>query len=299
MIFLMLMVSQVLPTWSEELTELNRRDLYNEPFSFKELLKKSPFLNYYIDLDLFDEKEITIIEVFLTDLNVELRKNHQCRTDEDNNACFERSCPIIDGNEWDQLLCIFKGSVLEDYSLELAENISQLNETGDFLTFMAEFITIPLPKGLEGISPFRTVEKTNDGQSPDLSEVLDDFLDDFVEQQKFDRELDDMISAVIDSPPLLNSEIENFRESVAECWGVKNFYNPKKGSVTLAFAMDRQGKIDPDSLKSISNTFEDSRSAQNAFQRAKRALMKCGVNGYDLPASKYQHWKRMELTFEQ
>ena len=174
MIFLMLMVSQVLPTWSEELTELSRRDFYNEPFSFKELLKKSPFLNDYIDLDLFDEKEITIIEVFLTDLNVELRRNHKCRTDEDNSACFERSCPIIDGNEWDQLLCIFRGSVLEDYSLELAKTISQLNETGDYLTFMAEFITISPPKGLEGISLFRTIEKTNDGQSLDLSGLLYD-----------------------------------------------------------------------------------------------------------------------------
>jgi len=290
----MLLVSQVLPTWSEEPTELSSRELYNKPFSFKELLKESPFLNDYIDLDAFNEKEITIIEVFLTDLNVELRKNHQCRTDEDNGACFERSCPIIDGNEWDQLLCIFKGSVLEDYSLELAEIISQLNETGDYLTFMAEFITIPLPKGLEGISLFRTVEETNDGQSPDLSELIDDFF----EHQEFDRELEKLIAGE-GAPPLLPSETENFRKSVAECWGVKNFYNPKKGSVTLAFAMNRQGKIDPDSLKLISNTFEDSRSAQNAFQRARRALMKCGVNGYDLPASKYQHWKRMELTFEQ
>ena len=64
-------------------------------------------------------------------------------------------------------------------------------------------------------------------------------------------------------------------------------------------AKHRQGKIDPNSVKSVSNTFEDSRSAQNAFQRAKRALMKCGVNGYDLPSNKYQQWKRMELTFEQ
>ena len=279
---------------SEEPNELNSKGLFNEPFSFREFIADIPFNEDFIDLDAFNEKEITIIEVFLTDLNVELRRNHQCRTNEDNSACFERSCHIIGGNEWDQLLCIFKGSVLEDYSLELAEIISQLNETGDFLTFMAEFITIPLPKGLEGISLFRTVEETNDGQSPDLSELIDDFF----EQQEFDRELEKLIAGE-GAPALLPSEIEKFKESVAECWDVKNFDNPKKGSTTLTFLMDRQGKIDPDSLKSISNTFEDSRSAQNAFQRAKRALMKCGVNGYDLPASKYQHWKRMELTFEQ
>ena len=290
----MLMVSQVLPIWSEEPTELSSRELYNEPFSFKELLKKSPFLNDYIDLNLFDEKEITIIEVFLTDLNVELRRNHQCRTNEDNSACFERSCPIMNGNEWDQLLCIFKGSVLEDYSLELAEIISQLNETGDFLTFMAEFITIPPPKGLEGISLFRTVEETNDGQSLDLSELIDNFF----EQQEFDRELEKLIAGE-GAPPLLPSEIEEFKKTVAECWGVKNFDSTEKGSITIAFSLDRQGKIDPDSVKSISNTFKDSRSAQSVFQRARRALMKCGVNGYDLPSDKYQQWKRMELTFEQ
>ena len=279
---------------SEEPNELNSTELFNDPLSFTEFVADIPFNEDFIDLDAFNETEITIMEVFLTDLNVELRRNHQCRSNEDNSACFERSCPIIDGNEWDQLLCIFKGSVLEEYSLELAEIISQLNETGDFLTFMAEFITIPLPKGLEGISLFRTVEETNDGQSPDLSELIDGFF----EQQELDRELEKLIVGE-GAPPLLPSETEKFKKTVAECWGVKNFDSTEKGSITIALSLDRKGKIDPDSLKSISNTFEDSRSAQNAFQRAKRAVMKCGVNGYDLPTSKYQYWKRMKLTFEQ
>ena len=292
------MVFQVLPTWSEEPSTLSSRELFNDPF-IREFLEKSPLSIDIIDFRLLNEQEIKIIEVLLTDLNLDLRNNHQCRNDEDNNTCFVRSCPTVYENEWDQLLCIFKGSILEDYSLELAEIDSQLNGPEDIPSYLRARIALPPPKGLEGISYFRGVEKKNDAQSPDLSELSYDFLDDFTEQQKLDWEFDDMISAVIDSPPLLDSEIENFRESVAGCWGVKNFDGSEKGSVTIAFSLDRKGKIDPDSLKSISNTFEDSRSAQNAFQRAKRAVMKCGVNGYDLPTSKYQHWKRMELTFEQ
>ena len=38
-------------------------------------------------------------------------------------------------------------------------------------------------------------------------------------------------------------------------------------------------------------------SAKQAFEAARRAIIRCGSSGYDLPEDKYGQWKEIEMTF--
>jgi hypothetical protein len=38
-------------------------------------------------------------------------------------------------------------------------------------------------------------------------------------------------------------------------------------------------------------------AAQQAYEAARRAIIRCGVNGYDLPEESYDHWRQVELVF--
>jgi hypothetical protein len=39
-------------------------------------------------------------------------------------------------------------------------------------------------------------------------------------------------------------------------------------------------------------------SARLAYEAGRRAIIRCGQNGYPLPAEKYDQWKEVEITFD-
>ena len=38
-------------------------------------------------------------------------------------------------------------------------------------------------------------------------------------------------------------------------------------------------------------------AARQAFEAARRAIIRCGASGFPLPAEKYEQWREMELVF--
>jgi hypothetical protein len=38
-------------------------------------------------------------------------------------------------------------------------------------------------------------------------------------------------------------------------------------------------------------------AARQAFEAARRAVIRCGTSGYDLPEESYDHWRELELVF--
>jgi hypothetical protein len=38
-------------------------------------------------------------------------------------------------------------------------------------------------------------------------------------------------------------------------------------------------------------------AAKQAFEAARRAIIRCGNDGFDLPVEKYDHWRDIEMTF--
>lgn len=85
--------------------------------------------------------------------------------------------------------------------------------------------------------------------------------------------------------------VAEFQGQVRACW------NPPEGGavVTVAFGMNRDGTVTSDSLRSIPREMADT----DSFTAARRAILVCGRDGYDLPPDQYEAWREIEMTFDQ
>ena len=89
-------------------------------------------------------------------------------------------------------------------------------------------------------------------------------------------------------------EREVFRSQVQSCW----MLNENPTAVVIGFSLDRSGRPDAVSMRLISNNVGSDAQISQAFAAAKRAVLRCGREGYDLPVEKYEQWRDIELTFD-
>ncbi len=96
------------------------------------------------------------------------------------------------------------------------------------------------------------------------------------------------VAALAQPVQLTPAEKAAFVAKVQACWVPVPGDDP---NVTLRFTMGAEGRPVPDSF-AISGT-----ASQDSFDAAKRAVLRCGGAGYDLPKDRYQAWDQIELTF--
>lgn len=102
-----------------------------------------------------------------------------------------------------------------------------------------------------------------------------------------------------DAPPLTAGEKEAFRNQVQACWNVGGLSTEAlRTSVTVSFEISPEGKPDIGSIEMVGFQGGSDAAARQAFEAARRATIRCGTKGFDLPPEKYPHWKSMELTFD-
>ena len=100
-------------------------------------------------------------------------------------------------------------------------------------------------------------------------------------------------SSAPSGPPLTSGEKEAMRLAVSQCWNVGSLSTDALQTVVVvAFSLTPDGKVIGGSLRMI-----DSSSANQAFEAARRAILRCGAKGYTLPADKYEQWQDIEITF--
>ena len=68
-------------------------------------------------------------------------------------------------------------------------------------------------------------------------------------------------------------------------------------TVTVGMEMDPSGRVVSSSLRLIGSEGGSASAADTAFQAARRAIMRCQNDGYQLPQDKYDQWKTIEMTF--
>ena len=51
------------------------------------------------------------------------------------------------------------------------------------------------------------------------------------------------------------------------------------------------------SIEMLSASGGSAAAARQAFEAARRAIIRCGASGYDLPTEKYDRWRNIEMTF--
>ncbi len=99
-------------------------------------------------------------------------------------------------------------------------------------------------------------------------------------------------------PPLTSGEKDAMRVAVSRCWNVGSLSTDALNVVvTVAFSLNRDGTIVSESIRLLNSSGGASGAENQAYQAARRAILRCGARGYDLPADKYDHWQDIEITF--
>ncbi|WP_240705233.1 cell envelope biogenesis protein TolA [Pacificoceanicola onchidii] len=98
-------------------------------------------------------------------------------------------------------------------------------------------------------------------------------------------------------PPMTRGEREGLRLAVQECWVVDVGSQAANVTVTLAMEMGRDGRVISGSIDMIGASGGSGAAVDTAFQAARRAVLRCQKDGYDLPTEKYEQWRKIEMTF--
>jgi len=98
-------------------------------------------------------------------------------------------------------------------------------------------------------------------------------------------------------PPLTGSERDAFRLSVQRCWVVDVGSEAASVTVVVGMSLNRDGTVADGSLRLLEGSGGSDSAVQTAFQVARRAILRCGASGFDLPVEKYDQWRNIEMTF--
>lgn len=105
-------------------------------------------------------------------------------------------------------------------------------------------------------------------------------------------------AAVPSGPPLTAGEKDALRVAVSNCWNVGSLSSAaQRTTVVVSVSMLQDGRPNTESIRMVSSSGGSGEDARQAFEAARRAIIRCGGDGYDLPADKYGQWQDIEMTF--
>lgn len=144
----------------------------------------------------------------------------------------------------------------------------------------------------------RVAEETPE-PDPDTEPATNNATDDAVAEALGQTEAETPVETPVQrGPPLTGGEKESFRLAVSQCWNVGSLSTEALGTtVVVAFDMEQSGKPVASSIRQVSFSGGSEAGARQAFEAARRAIIRCGVRGFDLPVEKYDQWREIEATF--
>ena len=99
-------------------------------------------------------------------------------------------------------------------------------------------------------------------------------------------------------PPLSAGEKDALRVAVQSCWNVGSLSSlALETTVIVAVSLTQDGKPVTSSIRQIGSDGGTAASVKQAFETARRAIIRCGARGFELPSDKYEQWKDIEMTF--
>ncbi|TDK48016.1 energy transducer TonB, partial [Antarcticimicrobium luteum] len=99
-------------------------------------------------------------------------------------------------------------------------------------------------------------------------------------------------------PPLSAGEKEALRVAVSSCWNVGSLSSEALATtVVVAVSLSQDGKPQMETIRMMSYSGGGEGAAKQAFEAARRAIIRCGATGFSLPAAKYDRWRDIEMTF--
>ena len=58
-----------------------------------------------------------------------------------------------------------------------------------------------------------------------------------------------------------------------------------------------ENQVEVGTIRMLSSTGGSGTAAKQAFEAARRAIIRCGAKGFQLPPEKYGQWRDIEMTF--
>ena len=100
-------------------------------------------------------------------------------------------------------------------------------------------------------------------------------------------------------PPMTAGEKDALRVAVQACWNVGALSTEAmRVTVTVGVQMNQNGTPVADSVRMVSFAGGSDGAARQAYEAARRAILRCGARGFQLPADKYGQWQSIEMTFD-
>ncbi len=131
-------------------------------------------------------------------------------------------------------------------------------------------------------------------QTPDTADAVSDALQEALSGGNEAAET----PAAPTGPPLTGSEREGLKLAVSRCWNLGALSSDAmQVTITVGVDMTREGKPVVDSIRLINSSGGSDAAAKQAYEAARRAIIRCGASGYNLPAEKFEQWRSVEMKF--
>jgi len=99
-------------------------------------------------------------------------------------------------------------------------------------------------------------------------------------------------------PPMTAGEKDALRLAVQQCWNVGALSSDAlQVTVTVGVTVAQSGVPDAGSVHMIGFQGGTEAAALQAYEAARRAILRCGAKGFQLPPEKYDQWREIEMEF--
>ncbi|MDG1279919.1 MAG: cell envelope biogenesis protein TolA [Pseudorhodobacter sp.] len=99
-------------------------------------------------------------------------------------------------------------------------------------------------------------------------------------------------------PPMTSGEKDALRFAVQQCWNVGSLSTDAlRTTVVVAVSIAETGVPDAGSIRMIDFSGGTEGAARQAYEAARRAIIRCGATGFKLPPEKYEQWRNVEMVF--
>ena len=152
------------------------------------------------------------------------------------------------------------------------------------------------PKGRPQI---QTGNETKDTPSEDLVDAVSSALTNIENEQENSESLDTVFNTSLNSAATIESIGNALLKQIEPCWNVDVGNQNAYVKVTVAFSLDKNGKIERNEIKLVASEGGEGSAARSAFTNAKKTIFKCQKkwDGFNLQDFDYEQWQQIVLTF--
>lgn len=152
------------------------------------------------------------------------------------------------------------------------------------------------PKGRPQI---QTASEEKESQSEDVVDAVSSALSSIANEQE-SLEGADVVSNISQNATANTASIGSaLLKQIEPCWNVDVGNQNAYVKVTVAFSLDKNGKIERNEIKLVASEGGNGSAARSAFTNAKKTIFKCQKkwDGFNLQDFDYEQWQQIVLTF--